>query len=215
MTGTPKEITDTACQIIWQADYKAWGEIDLYRVHQIDQPLRFQGQYADDETGFYYTTFRYYDPHAGRFTTQDPIGLAGGWNLYQYAPNPTGWTDPLGLSCASSQPEKVVNSLRSFNSKIFRVGNNIFKLDKSGMKHILERHHPNYWDGSVKKAQTFFDKSMSIDDIKNAIFSVLKQNRDILNQRGTIGMYQIKGEVNGIQYTLGLKNGRVGQFYRN
>ena len=62
------------------------------------------GQYADDETGLYYTTFRYYDPHSGRFTTQDPIGLAGGLNLYQYAPNPTGWVDPLGLaSCAPSK----------------------------------------------------------------------------------------------------------------
>ena len=29
---------------------------------------------------------------------QDPIGLEGGWNLYQYAPNPLGWIDPLGLS---------------------------------------------------------------------------------------------------------------------
>ncbi|POU42826.1 DUF4237 domain-containing protein [Pantoea sp. PSNIH4] len=28
----------------------------------------------------------------------DPIGLKGGWNLYQYAPNPLGWIDPLGLS---------------------------------------------------------------------------------------------------------------------
>ena len=107
MTETPKEVTDTTGQIVWQADYKAWGEIDLYRVHQIDQPLRFQGQYADDETGLYYTTFRYYDPRAGRFTTQDPIGLAGGWNLYQYAPNPTGWVDPLGLSCASISAEEL------------------------------------------------------------------------------------------------------------
>ena len=86
--GTPKEVTNSTGQIVWQADYKAWGEIDLYRVHQIDQPLRFQGQYADDETGLYYTTFHCYDPHSGRFTTQDPIGLAGGLNLYQYAPNP-------------------------------------------------------------------------------------------------------------------------------
>ncbi|WP_349291257.1 glycohydrolase toxin TNT-related protein [Citrobacter amalonaticus] len=28
----------------------------------------------------------------------DPIGLAGGLNLYQYAPNPLRWIDPLGLS---------------------------------------------------------------------------------------------------------------------
>ena len=29
---------------------------------------------------------------------QDPLGLNGGWNLYQYAPNPLGWIDPWGLS---------------------------------------------------------------------------------------------------------------------
>jgi uncharacterized protein RhaS with RHS repeats len=38
----------------------------------------------------------------GRFTTQDPIGLRGGLNLYRYAPNPLMWVDPLGLVCASS-----------------------------------------------------------------------------------------------------------------
>ena len=32
----------------------------------------------------------------GRFTSQDPIGLNGGVNLYQYAPNTTGWIDPWG-----------------------------------------------------------------------------------------------------------------------
>ncbi|ALI01333.1 MULTISPECIES: RHS repeat-associated core domain-containing protein [Pseudomonas] len=34
----------------------------------------------------------------GRFTTPDPIGLAGGLNLYGYGPNPIGWTDPWGWS---------------------------------------------------------------------------------------------------------------------
>ncbi|WP_349588732.1 RHS repeat-associated core domain-containing protein [Halomonas sp. EF61] len=52
----------------------------------------------DEETGLHYNRHRYYDPETGRFTTQDPIGLACGENLYMYAPNPTGWVDPLGLS---------------------------------------------------------------------------------------------------------------------
>ncbi|HFK5150975.1 TPA: DUF4329 domain-containing protein, partial [Escherichia coli] len=30
--------------------------------------------------------------------TQDPIGLSGGWNLYQYPLNPVHKVDPLGLS---------------------------------------------------------------------------------------------------------------------
>nr|WP_104051625.1 RHS repeat-associated core domain-containing protein [Salmonella enterica] len=42
--------------------------------------------------------FRYYAPECGRFVSQDPIGLAGGINLYQYAPNPLSWIDPLGFT---------------------------------------------------------------------------------------------------------------------
>ncbi|CAI0914759.1 Uncharacterized conserved protein [Serratia entomophila] len=49
-------------------------------------------------SGLHYNLFRYYEPEVGRFTTQDPIGLRGGLNLYQYAPNPLMWVDPLGLS---------------------------------------------------------------------------------------------------------------------
>ncbi|RQR80252.1 RHS repeat-associated core domain-containing protein [Burkholderia sp. Bp9012] len=45
-----------------------------------------------------YNLYRYYDPTVGRYLSKDPIGLAGGINVYQYAPNPTGWVDPLGLS---------------------------------------------------------------------------------------------------------------------
>ena len=40
---------------------------------------------------------RYYEPEAGRFVNQDPIGLLGGENLYRFAPNVQMWTDILGL----------------------------------------------------------------------------------------------------------------------
>ena len=62
------------------------------------QPHRFQGQIYDNETGLHYNRFRYYDPDAGRFISHDPIGLLGGDNNFQYAPNPVEWVDPLGLS---------------------------------------------------------------------------------------------------------------------
>nr|WP_080292799.1 RHS repeat-associated core domain-containing protein [Burkholderia pseudomultivorans] len=39
-----------------------------------------------------------YDPDVGRFINQDPIGLLGGDNLYQYATNPLSWADPWGLA---------------------------------------------------------------------------------------------------------------------
>ncbi|EIO0280571.1 RHS repeat-associated core domain-containing protein, partial [Salmonella enterica subsp. enterica serovar Senftenberg] len=67
----------------------------------VQQNLRFQGQYLDRETGLHYNLYRFYDPDIGKFISGDPIGLAGGINLYQYAPNPLSWLDPLGLKCGS------------------------------------------------------------------------------------------------------------------
>ena len=79
------------------------------------QPIRFQGQSFDTETGLHYNRFRYFDPDLGMFTTRDPIGLLGGSNVFQYAPNPTGWIDPLGLEFASPHIIKI-NNRRPINS---------------------------------------------------------------------------------------------------
>ncbi|MGW2787717.1 polymorphic toxin-type HINT domain-containing protein [Streptomyces populi] len=104
-------------------------------------------------------------------------------------------------------------ALRNWSSQRFQFGNQSFLLDKNRMEHILTRHHPNYWDGSVKKKQSFFDSSMSVDDVQDAIGQVMRQNRDTLVRRGSQGMYQIRGNVNGVDYVLGMNRGRVGQFY--
>ncbi|GAA3918679.1 RHS repeat-associated core domain-containing protein [Litoribacillus peritrichatus] len=96
--GTPIQLTDNQGQTAWQADYSAFGEAQV-TIEQINNPIRFQGQYYDDESGLHYNRFRYYDPAIGRFIHQDPIGLVGGINHYQYAPNPVQWVDPFGLSC--------------------------------------------------------------------------------------------------------------------
>ena len=78
----------------------------------MQQNLRFQGQYFDAETGLHYNRFRYYDPDCGRFVSQDPIGLRGGVNLYQYAPNPVDWIDPLGLSNCQCNGGDAAKGLR-------------------------------------------------------------------------------------------------------
>lgn len=101
LAGLPEQLTDTNGQTVWHSDYQAWGRTrDEWHDQQPgrEQNLRFQGQYLDRETGLHYNTFRFFDPDVGRFTQPDPIGLAGGYNLYQYAPNPIGWIDPLGLT---------------------------------------------------------------------------------------------------------------------
>ena len=55
-----------------------------------------QNQYADRETWLHYNFFMYYDPNCGRFINQDPTGLEGGFNVYQFAPNAQDWIDPSG-----------------------------------------------------------------------------------------------------------------------
>ncbi|MGW8465964.1 RHS repeat-associated core domain-containing protein [Pseudomonas sp. CLCA07] len=99
--GTPQELTDFGGEIVWSAKYNAYGKVTRLTLgggEQLEQPLRFQGQYFDAESGLHYNRHRYYDPDVGRYLTPDPIKLAGGLNPYQYTPNPTGWVDPLGLS---------------------------------------------------------------------------------------------------------------------
>jgi len=101
--GTPQELTDHQGQLAWSAHYKAWGQAreaisEAGRKAGIANPIRFQGQYFDEETGLHYNRYRYYDPHSGRFVSRDPIGLAGGINLHTYVTNnPNRGIDPLGL----------------------------------------------------------------------------------------------------------------------
>ncbi|MFC4853959.1 DNRLRE domain-containing protein [Actinophytocola glycyrrhizae] len=60
-------------------------------------PYRFTGR-EDDGTGLYFYRARYYSPTLHRFVSEDPLGFAGGANLYSYVDNlPTALVDPLGL----------------------------------------------------------------------------------------------------------------------
>uniref|UniRef100_UPI00210B0EFD RHS repeat-associated core domain-containing protein n=1 Tax=Pseudomonas sp. H1h TaxID=1397280 RepID=UPI00210B0EFD len=119
--GTPQELTDSQGNLAWTAQYKAWGQMteqrsEWARQHCVMNPIRFQGQYHDHETGLHYNRYRYYDPGVGRFVSKDPISYAGGLNLYAYAPNPTGWIDPLGLTPSCSRRTQLPGD-QTFPSK--------------------------------------------------------------------------------------------------
>ena len=96
--GTPQMLADSTNTVVWEAIYKPFGEADVNPNSSVVNNFRFPGQYYDEETGFHYNYHRYYDPKTGRYLMPDPIGLAGGINLFVYASNnPVNNIDPLGL----------------------------------------------------------------------------------------------------------------------
>ncbi|HFD6127255.1 TPA: RHS repeat-associated core domain-containing protein, partial [Salmonella enterica] len=100
--------------IVWEAGYQVWGNLTHEKeTRPVQQNLRFQGQYLDRETGLHYNLYRFYDPDIGKFISGDPIGLAGGINLYQYAPNPLSWIDPLGL-CKTDSAKQIAGKITGY-----------------------------------------------------------------------------------------------------
>jgi len=100
---TPILLTNSAGEIVWRAEYQAYGKALVNEdvdedASLVSFDLRRPGQWLDHESGLFYNYFRYYDPSLGRYITSDPIGQAGGFNTYAYVlNNPLYWIDPLGL----------------------------------------------------------------------------------------------------------------------
>ncbi|EJZ62224.1 rhsC protein in rhs element [Shigella flexneri 1485-80] len=96
--GLPLVLISTEGATEWCAEYDEWGNLlNEENPHHLQQLIRLPGQQYDEESGLYYNRHRYYDPLQGRYITQDPIGLKGGWNFYQYPLSPVNSMDPLGL----------------------------------------------------------------------------------------------------------------------
>ena len=75
----PQRIIDDLGVIVWSAEYEPFGKAILTTT-TIDNPLRFPGQYYDQESDKHYNFFRDYNPNTGRYVQSDPIGLFGGVN---------------------------------------------------------------------------------------------------------------------------------------
>jgi RHS repeat-associated protein len=102
--GTPIQATDKTGRVVWAASYNVFGQASVTTpaatsdLPTIESKLRLPGQVEDAETGLHYNYFRYYDSGTGRYITEDPIGLEGGINRYNYVDaNPLSYFDPWGL----------------------------------------------------------------------------------------------------------------------
>ncbi|WP_277953331.1 RHS repeat-associated core domain-containing protein [Pseudomonas sp. TH08] len=181
--GTPQELTDQNGDLVWRAQYKAWGDITeewsgWARQQGIANPIRFQGQYHDHETGLHYNRHRYYDPCVGRFISQDPISYAGGLNLYFYGANPVLLIDPLGLAGhkigANTAGQDVTNRGVHVNVSgdgLPRAGGHIALIPNAQGTHVVlepsdkaTRAMPNsQWGKACECVLRYLDKPMNVD----------------------------------------------------
>ena len=97
--GTPEAMYNEAGESVWSCELRSYGRVRNFQGEwKGDCPFRYQGQYEDAETGLYYNRFRYYDPDAGNYLSQDPIGLAGNDStFYAFVHDPNTYVDTFGL----------------------------------------------------------------------------------------------------------------------
>ena len=72
----------------------------------------------DEESGFTYHGSRYYSPWLARWTKCDPIGLADGINLYEYAgSDPVGFVDLTGTNSRPYQTKEWADYAQDLHDK--------------------------------------------------------------------------------------------------
>jgi RHS repeat-associated protein len=97
-TGMPLRVEDAQGREVWHARaIDVYGEIDETSAAPCPTRLRFAGHFFDEHLGLFYNRFRDYDPALGRYLQPDPLGHAGGINLFAYAANPMVQVDLRGL----------------------------------------------------------------------------------------------------------------------
>jgi RHS repeat-associated protein len=98
LVGTPQELITPDGRVAWHTVTSLWGRSIADPDAEAHCPLRFPGQYHDEETGWNYNYFRHYDPDTAAYSGPDPLGLRPAPNDHAYVVNPLVGSDPLGLA---------------------------------------------------------------------------------------------------------------------
>ena len=94
--GSIRELTDTSGNVVSRYDYDPFGRRTKISGGT-EADFGFTGHYIHPDSGHHLALYRGYDADTGRWLSRDPIGEAGGINLYQYCySDPINHIDPDG-----------------------------------------------------------------------------------------------------------------------
>ncbi len=110
--GTPLQAFDNNGNKVWEQELDIYGRQRKRPSSFI--PFKYQGQYADKETGLYYNRFRYYAPRTGAYISQDPIGLAGNNpTLYGYVKDANDMLESSNRYSSTRMDEARINKSKA------------------------------------------------------------------------------------------------------
>ncbi len=95
--GSVREVLDGSGTLQVRYDYDPYGRRSVVSG-TFQATFGYTGHYWHAASGLHFAMYRAYDSSNGRWLNQDPIGEAGGLNIYGYVGNsPINEIDPLGL----------------------------------------------------------------------------------------------------------------------
>jgi RHS repeat-associated protein len=97
--GSVSALTDESGETVQTYAYAAFGGIREQTGTDLNRVTFTAREALGDSLGLFYYRHRVYDPHTGRFTSEDPMGFIDGANRYVYCGNnPVNIVDPFGLA---------------------------------------------------------------------------------------------------------------------
>jgi RHS repeat-associated protein len=118
--GSIREVVDTTGAVRARYDYDPYGRRTKVSG-DVEADFGYTGHFEHVASGLKLALYRAYDPSTGRWISRDPLGTAGGLNLYGYVGgDPINNVDPLGLQAAGTCGPEIAPQL---GAMLNRLGN--------------------------------------------------------------------------------------------
>ena len=163
LAGSPRELVEPDdARIVGRAEQTLYGKRAWFGTKS--SPLLYAGQYLDEESGWAYNKHRYYDPHAGIYNAQDPLGVTPRFASAQgYVDHAAHWVDVLGLKAH----EVTVDDLRAAGVDPQYINETYKFLNQGAGKSGKEKYLYSYphldADGNVTDQMQYVGQSVDPD----------------------------------------------------